>query len=161
MKTKKLLLVMSLLFLIIGIGCEEEKTEKQIRLKGFSYSECKGEVSSTLKISASSSIDLQEYIEYKGMGDHYLHIKHVNVPFNCCPDTIKASASLIRNEIAVKEEEMGPKCNCICRYDLEYKIGPLLSKEYLFVLKENAEESVRFNFIFSSVLDNKYIIERK
>jgi len=95
-------------------------------IEDFSYSECK----ESLDIGGASvrtAPRIQECVEYKGNNDGYLYIRHINATFNRCPDTIKATVSIEGNRLLVIEKETSPKCNCVCKYDLIYKIGPFVA----------------------------------
>ena len=73
-------------------GCEKNVRDKEgdIHIEEFSCSGCKDQS----EVSVRTAPEIQEYVEYAGNKDGYLYIRHVNVLLNCCPDTIKATASL-------------------------------------------------------------------
>ena len=127
MKTKLFLFAL-IAILLFGAGCKKETSNESLRIKDFSYLGCKETK------SLRASFHGEESIEYKAVADGYLHIKHVNALFNCCPDTIKADVNMENNIVTIVESETNPICDCICDYDLEYTLGPLTSgKEYILI----------------------------
>lgn len=158
MKRKTILFsVIALLLLIGGMGCGKEETN-EVRLRDFSYVGCKENTDKTKQSFSESIFKNQEYIEYRAIEDGYLHIKHINAQFNCCPDTIKVNFSTENNGFVITEDEQNPKCNCFCNYDLEYNIGPLLSKEYtIFIYKGNIEQA-KFDINYNSSIKGKVTI---
>ena len=160
MKTKTILFSAITLFLLIGgIGCEKEKevTNKTIQIKDFSYFGCKED--GTTK--STRAVESEEYIEYKAVADGYLYLKHVNAKFNCCPDTIFTEVSINGNEIRLTEKETNPICKCICKYDLECKLGPLSHQEYTLIFFNGTHEYGRITFTYSSTLNGIYTIIRE
>ena len=159
MKAKTILFSVITLFLLIsGIGCEKEKevVKESIQIKDFSYYGCKKEETT----KSTRAVESEEYIEYKAIADGYLYLKHVNADFNCCPDTIKATISIEENNITIVESETGPKCNCICDYDLECNLGPLSFEKYTLIFSRDTREYLRFTINYSSSLYGKVIIPK-
>ncbi len=54
-----------------------------------------------------------------------LHLKHINTAFNCCPDSVGGHIAIEDNKIEIDEFELGPVCDCICLFDVEYQIDNL------------------------------------
>ena len=129
MLTKTVLItILALFFLIGGEGCVKEKSAESLRIKDFSYLGCKDTK------SLRATLHGEESIEYKAVANGYLHIKHINAVFNCCPDTIKGRCYYGEQHSYYCESETNPICDCICDYDLEYTLGPLTSgKEYILI----------------------------
>lgn len=159
MQRKTILLTVFALFLLLGAtGCEKEKTS-EMRLRDFSYVGCKENTDKTKQSFSESILKNQEYIEYRAIEDSYLHIKHINAQFNCCPDTIKVNFSTDNNRFVITEDEQNPKCNCFCNYDLEYSIGPLSSKEYtIFIYMGNIEQT-KFDINYTPSTEGKITIK--
>ncbi|HKM12548.1 MAG TPA: hypothetical protein PK155_07055 [Bacteroidales bacterium] len=155
MKTKTVLITMlALCFLLGGAGCDKETSNESLRIKDFSYLGCK----ETKGLRAT--LHGEEYIEYKAVADGYLHIKHVNAVFNCCPDTIKADVSMEDNIITINESETNPICDCICDYDLEYRLGPLTSgKEYILIFSRGAYVFSKLIIKYTPSLEGKIIVQ--
>ncbi len=145
--------LLALFLLIGGTGCDKETSNKSLRIKDFSYFGCK----ETKSIRAS--LHGEEYIEYKAVADGYLHIKHVNAVFNCCPDTIRADVSMEDNIITVVESETDPICDCICDYDLEYTLGPLTpNKEYILIFSSGTYVFAKSIINYTPSLKGKIIV---
>lgn len=163
-KTKTILLMINILFfLIVFAGCDKENSGEKIQLKDFSYSGCKENtdvVSRSGHLTRSTGANQEEYIEYEATADGCLNIKHVNATFNCCPDTIKTTISSDRGEIKIIETETGAICNCICSYDLEYKIGPFTNQKYTLILYRDTREYARLTINYTQSLNNTFIIKK-
>lgn len=156
MRTKMILF--TAIILLLGLaGCEKENSIEKVQLKDFSYLGCKDDVKDTRK--KVKQIGETEYIEYKATADGYLSIKHVNSVFNCCPDTIKTNAAVEGNSISIVESEAGPKCDCICGYDLAYMIGPLSNGKYTLIFSRDTHEFLRFTINYNSSLRGKIIVQ--
>jgi len=146
--------MLALCFLLGGAGCDKETSNESLRIKDFSYLGCK----ETKGLRAT--LHGEEYIEYKAVADGYLHIKHVNAVFNCCPDTIKADVSMEDNIITINESETNPICDCICDYDLEYRLGPLTSgKEYILIFSRGAYVFSKLIIKYTPSLEGKIIVQ--
>ena len=155
MKTKTVLITMlALCFLLGGAGCDKETSNESLRIKDFSYLGCK----ETKGLRAT--LHGEEYIEYKAVANGYLHIKHINAVFNCCPDTIQADVSMKDNIITIVESETNPICDCICNYDLEYTFGPLTSnKEYILIFSSGAYVFSKLIIKYSPSLEGRITVQ--
>lgn len=162
MKTKYMIWIGTLLLLLAGAGCEKNirNKEEKIHVEEFSYSGCKDHLD-VGNVSVRTAPENQEYVKYEGNSDGYLSIRHINVVFNCCPDTIKATASIERGVLLITEKEIVPKCNCTCKYDLTYKIGPLTAdRKYTLRIYRGTLEYANFSFTYDKSLKNKIIIQK-
>lgn len=157
MKTKTVLVtLLALFFLIGGAGCDRENANESIQIEDFSFVGCKEIVTNFTK-----SAESEESIEYHALAGGYLHIKHVNAVFNCCPGTIKSDISVEGNNITIVENETDPQCKCICDYDLEYTLGPLSSNtEYTLIFCNDKGEFLRFAIKYKSSLEGKAIVKK-
>ena len=144
--------VVFLLFLFIGASCQNDEDDiyGKIKIKDFNYVGCKDE-------NAFEKSAYTEIIEFKADGN-YLAIRHVDVYFNCCFDELITNVELDSTSIVFTEDETGPGCDCICKYDIECKIGPLEYGEYLFVLKRSTRIKSEFKLLFNSLTDSTHII---
>ncbi len=106
------------------------KTEK-LNVKKFSHTDCKSHAKSAYKYKSAK----KEYLELSSDGK-YLKIKHINAKFNCCPGKIFITSKISKNIIFIDEDETLHDCNCVCDYDLDYKVGPLKYKKYLIVMTQ-------------------------
>lgn len=159
MKTKFILWFSTLFLLLMAAGgCEKNVRDKEgdIHIEEFSCSGCKDQS----EVSVRNAPEIQEYVEYAGNKDGYLYIRHVNVLLNCCPDTIKATASIEGEVLLITEKEIDPKCNCSCNYDLMYKIGPLTTaRRYTLRMYRETLEYAEFSFTYDKSLKNSVIIK--
>lgn len=157
MKTNKILMTLLALFLLMGgAGCNRENPTGEIQIKDFSFLGCKEETTGFTK-----SAESPEYIEYEALAGGYLHLRHVNAVFNCCPGRIKADVSVEGNTISIVESETDPQCKCICDYDLDFNLGPLSNnKDYTLIFSRYKRELVRFTIKYSPSLEGKVDIKR-
>lgn len=72
----------------------------------------------------------QDCIEFRYDSTGVLHLTHVNGAFNCCPSNITADIEISGNRITITEQEADAPCDCICLYDLEYRIFNLPINTY-------------------------------
>lgn len=67
--------------------------------------------------------------------DGTLGLLHENAGLNCCPGEITADVEIRDNSINIVEHEEGPGCNCLCLFDLTYKIRNLAPGEYTLTVE--------------------------
>ncbi len=148
-------MVLFALFFLIGVtGCDKETSNESLRVKDVSYFGCKETK------SLRATFHGEEYIEYKAVADGYLNIKHVNVRFNCCLDNITVDVSMEDNIITVDENETNPICDCICDYDLEYRLGPLTpNKEYILIFSSGSYVFTKLIIKYTPSLEGKIVVQ--
>lgn len=134
-------------FIFLVTCCEKETSHKVLSVRQITYGDCKP----AIKISGDS-----EYIEYKTVNGNYLRINPVNAWFNCEPGQLFVSAELINEIISVDEYEETGLANCICPYDLSYRIGPLNYGRYIFRIERG---DIEFSINFNSLTKGVFIIE--
>jgi hypothetical protein len=97
----------------------------------------------------------QDCIQYQYDGIQNLNLKHQNAGFNCCPE-IAANITIINRTITIKEIEISGLCNCLCLFDLDYRIINLPPSTYIitveepYILLENQKFEFTINLINSS-----------
>jgi hypothetical protein len=75
----------------------------------------------------------QDCMTYQYDGEGVLLLEHVNAGFNCCPDDILADISIQGSVITIEEDESlepGGGCDCLCLFDVGYRIDNLPPGEY-------------------------------
>ena len=75
----------------------------------------------------------QDCMAYQYDGAGVLLLRHVNAGFNCCPDDLMADINIQDNVITIEEDEsLEPSggCDCLCLFDVDYRIDDLPSGEY-------------------------------
>jgi hypothetical protein len=123
--------------------CEKVYDPTALSVDQITYGDCKSDIKKS---------DDPGYIEYFTVDADYLQINHINAWFNCEPGHIFVSAQLIQDTIAVEENEETLGANCICPYDLSYRIGPLNYGRYVFRMERgDIEFSINFNSSTSGV----------
>ena len=153
MKNLSKILFLCGIIVFMAFSCEKDNVDDKIfHVKDFSYDGCKN-------TSSKSSID--EYIEYKTVDENYLSVKHVNALFNCCPGKLIVNAIIDSAKLIITEDEEEHACDCICHYDLNYKIGPLEYGEYHFIVKSLYLTDTEFILDFSSSTDTTHYVNNK
>ncbi len=143
---KKIIFFSAIALLVLAtMSCnkEENKTiitkQGKLNVKNLSYGDCK---SNSLKSTK------KEYLELIADGK-YLKIKHVNSVFNCCPGEISVNSKISNDTIFIDENEKEHACNCICNYDLNYKIGTLEYGKYTVILNKLHTPFIKFYLDFN------------
>ena len=109
----------SLLFFAIAFtSCKKEFPDDPLAINELSVSDCK------TKGENSTAAD-PEYITIKTVDDYYLKFSHINSILNCEPGKITVSIEIKSDTISVNETEESSLANCVCPYDIEFRLGPL------------------------------------
>ncbi len=150
---KRIITLMLLATLFVVTGCKEEKTtispKATFKVRNLTHSECKEGVKD----------DEQEHIRYKTVKEYYLDMDHINTVLNCCPMEIVVTTSLSNDTIYIYEDEIQPMCNCICKYDLNYEVGPLNYQEYVVKVYKWGSEYVEFTIDFDEDTEDVFYFE--
>jgi hypothetical protein len=95
-----------------------------------------------------------------------LLLKHVNGGFNCCPDELLADINIEGNVITIEEDESleSGGCDCLCLFDVDYRISNLPAGEYTIVVYElylmEGDEILQFTVDLSSTPSGSYCVQR-
>lgn len=145
MKSK---LIFNIVVVLLLTSCEGIHDLIKLKIDKITYGDCKTDVTK----SAGT-----ERIEFSTVDKNYLEIKHINAMFNCEPGRLLVSVSRENNTIFVDENEEYPIANCICLYDLCYRIGPMDYGHYNIEFQRDrslyASLSVDFNSKTSGVFE--------
>jgi len=140
---KKTINQMIFLCLIGILACEKNSNDTII--KDYTYSACKD----NLKES-----DETESIHLKTLTNNQLLIEHINAYFNCEPGKILVKGEIINaNQINIYEDEEQHIADCICRYDLNYKIVGVTLGENTITIFQNGFERLVYNIYLSNQTD--------
>jgi hypothetical protein len=123
--TKILKISFLIITIITFISCEENNTninDFDIAFDLLENTDC--------KIFTKTDSSKQECVQYE-YSTNILQLRHINSAFNCCPGNIKFDYSIINNVIIITEQEEEAACNCLCLYDLNYKIEGLPQGRYV------------------------------
>ncbi|MBN1145362.1 MAG: hypothetical protein JXA72_13105 [Bacteroidales bacterium] len=130
MKTKLSYLVLALMAGMLIYQCEKEKqAETTLSGKLLEYSDCK----SFTKSATDEAIiaDTLSCIHYQYDAEkRQLNMKHVNTGFNCCPEELYCSFSMISDTIVIKESEKSALCDCNCLFDMDIEITGVDARKY-------------------------------
>ena len=145
--------------ILLTVSCCKDNENKVIpedrilEIKDLSYNGCK---------PVTNSSDTEEYIELQTVDSNYLHVKHVNAIFNCCPKEIIVEAKIENGKIIYNSFHKENGCHCYCLFDTYCKIGPLSFTKYTFIVNTyGIDEPIEFTLDFSQTTQEKYIIERE
>lgn len=165
-KKRNLILPLLLSMMATGlIGCSKDN-EAEIpnsiisNLVCFSESGCKSLKGDDSSGKSRTEDGNTQRIEYEGMSNGRLFIKHINAVFCCVHEEMRVSSTLQDNEIKIVEQEVGPTANCTCPYDLELTVGNLEEKEYT-VLLYNGDSTpfAQFNVSYSQQVRGEITIK--
>ena len=127
------ILVLTGLF-VFSTGCdlfeEEEKSSNPVGTLT-SFMGCK----STRMIERTGHMSSDDCILWS-YGNNTLFLTHLNACFNCCPGQIYASIGINDNHILIREREAQAACDCLCLFDLDYRITDLPSGSYVLEIEE-------------------------
>ncbi len=128
------ILCMALLFTGIScsIGSNETGTGGIITASSGCKSQTQGKAGIGLQAASDTYQSNKTYVLYSDEGKT-LSLKHINAAFNCCPESITASATIANGTILIEEKEDTSRraCNCLCLYDLDMKIENVEAGQYV------------------------------
>ncbi len=138
-----------LLILTAAISsCKKEFPDDPLGLKDLSISSCKSKGDIVKGIEP-------EYILIKTVDDYYLLFNHINSMFNCEPGQITVSLEIVADTISIDETEETSLADCICQYDLEFKLGPLQYGEYFVKFQKGGGVFKEYTLNFRKSTDVK------
>jgi hypothetical protein len=118
----KNILVLFVLGMLLFISCKDDKTTNPDGTSKWifvSRSDCKNEMLGILSEGA------EECVQYT-YKDGTMELKHIDAGFNCCPGSFdKVKISTDNNIILLDETEVTGDCDCLCTFDVVYKIENL------------------------------------
>ncbi|MFC2135220.1 hypothetical protein ACFLTH_11435 [Bacteroidota bacterium] len=118
---KTALSVIPLLIIIISCSNDDGPIISGAESQLISYEGCKFTETDVL-LKSNLAPSHQDCIEFRFDSTGVLWLTHVNGAFNCCPSDITADIQISGNRITITEHEADAPCDCICLYDLEYRI---------------------------------------
>lgn len=93
------------------------------------------EVSSCKYDTSANPIYQPECVEWTLNDNNTLDIRHTNVYFNCCLDSITAQVEVRGDTVMIIETEHTPLCDCNCPYDVDLRVSNIVPGTYHFVLR--------------------------
>ncbi len=75
-------------------------------------------------------------LAYEYDGEGVLTLQHNNTCFNCCPVGFGGLVSVDGNAIVIDEVEAEGQCDCLCLFDIEYRITGLGQGAYSLNINE-------------------------
>jgi hypothetical protein len=137
-KMKIVVNILALFFLIELFSCERKQNEAVVQK--LICSDCK---------SNGKTSDASETVHFKFISSDEMLVEHNNVHFNCEPGKISVTGQIDQNHVSIYEHEEKHNADCICPYDLSFRITGLKTGEntiavYLMDYKK-LECSIYFN----------------
>ena len=149
---KKLFIYLLLLITVALNSCKKEFPDDPLSLDKLSISDCKTEGNNT-------NGTYPEYITIKTVNDYYLLFSHINSIFNCEPGKITVSVEIRSDTISVNEAEESSLANCICPYDLEFRLGPLEYGIYPVRFQKGGLTFIEYSLNYNKSTDVKIDIQ--
>ena len=142
-------------------GCNDDNdSDSGVQVRNFANTGCKPMETR----GDDQSEKMVEYIEYKGMEDGYLSLKHVNAMFSCLSQP-RIEATVSGSEVTILEYEYHQtedyiSTACDCPYDLYCEVGPLAAEKYTIIIcqGEGKYELSRFTIDNSKGLNDMFTI---
>ena len=140
--------ILVLSFVLFGLfSCEEEKNNEIVQ--DFNHSGCKSSLKSNLN---------QEAIRVKTLDSGKLLIEHSDTYFNCEPGEITVDVKINNKTIEIYEDETSSLADCICPYDLEFKIIGIEYGENTFSIFHGNWEKDKFSINLTENTDTTIIL---
>ena len=121
-----------------------------LMISDFNNSGCKNHLRSTGSV---------ESIHFKMLNGDILSIEHFNVLFNCEPGKITVNCEMISNDhINIYEDEETDDANCICPYDLSFKINGIKAGENSISIYLMNLERLTYTLNLSNTTDTLFVM---
>ncbi|MBN2610387.1 MAG: hypothetical protein JXB00_02420 [Bacteroidales bacterium] len=154
-------LVLPLLFCVIA--CENENQINQdFSGKLVTHSSCKYNKSTLEEPNIPDTVSCVQYAYDATSGK--LNIKHINAGFNCCPEKLSCTFSLVGDTVTIEEAEEDGFCDCLCLYDLDIEVTGIGAKGYVLKFVEpywRDQEPLVFNINLAAQSSGSHCMIRK
>ncbi len=144
-------LIFQVVIVFLLMSCENIHDLNKLKVDKIKYGDCKTD---------SKKSEITERIEYKTVDNYYLEIKHINGMFNCEPGRLFVNISTDNNIVFIDENEEYANANCICPYDLCYRIGPMEYGYYILEFQRGGLKYVEFPVDFNSKTSGVFEIDQ-
>jgi hypothetical protein len=135
------------LFLLMALtSCKKEFPKDPLALSDLSVTGCK------TKGDNAKNVD-PEYINIKTVENYYLRFSHINSFFNCEPGELTVSAEISADRITINENETTSSANCICPYDVVFKLGPLEYGTYTIIFQKGGLTFKEYSLTYKKSTD--------
>lgn len=129
--------------------CDKGFPDEDVTVSDVCISSCK------TRGNPDENVD-NEYIIIRNTDNYYILFSHINSIFNCEPGEITVSIEILSNTISINENESGsPLSDCICPYDLEFRLGPLRYGEYVLIFRKRGQIFREYTLAFRKTTDVK------
>ena len=140
------------------VGCSEYEKVSDAAVLSKRVFGCKSNSEEMASYASVTDSFGKESIVCEGSDGGFLYIRHVNVLYNCEPDKIDLTVTIKGRTIILTEEEINPKANCTCPYDLECTIADLTDGKYTLMVYRDGDTTpyAKFSFNYNSKLKQNY-----
>lgn len=135
-------------FTVAITSCKKEFPDDPLAINNLTVSDCKTEGDNVNGIFA-------EYITLRTVDNYYLQYNHINSMFNCALGQITVSIEISSSAISINEKETSSLANCICPYDLEFRLGPLQYGSYTIKFQKGGGTFMEYSLDFKKSTDVK------
>jgi len=130
-----------------------------------SYDGCKEfQGSSDSRLAAALVSPTNDCIDYNYDGSSTLLLNHINAGFNCYPGEITADIVFNGNIITITEMERDNTADCICLYDVDYRLENLSPGLYTIrvieLYVEGDDQPLEFSVELFSAITGRFCVER-
>lgn len=123
------MLTFSLVTVTLIFGCKKEFPDEPFTLMDLVVGECKAK-------GNDAKGSEQEYLIIRTVDDYYIQVNHFNSLFSCEPGEISVSVEITGDTITLNENESMSQTNCVCPYDIEFRLGPLDYGDYFMIFQK-------------------------
>lgn len=122
---------------MIVVSCSTESENSgsmKLTISILGNPQCNGSKSAEINAQTSDSRSCAEYAFDRD--NEKLILRHLNAPFNCCPDSLWCTVVLKNDTIIIQEFEKNKGCKCDCLYDLDIEVEGMEPGKYQLQLIE-------------------------
>lgn len=147
---KAIIIISIFLHLIVSsISCKKESTNDPMSIYDLSVDGCK-----PMEDDAKGDNPFPaEYITLKTIDNYYLLFNHINTIFNCQPGQITVTLSISNDTITLNEEESEYSADCVCPFDITFKLGPLEEGIYTIMFQKFEGTFKKYSLDFNKSSD--------
>jgi len=146
----KIILPIFLLLLVSLISCKKESSNDPPAINSLSVNGCKPIEDNTKSVGPPFP---QEYITLNTIDDSYLLFNHINSILNCQPGQITVALSISNDTITLNEEESEYSADCVCPFDITFKLGPLEEGIYTIMFQKFGGTFKEYSLDFNKSTD--------
>ena len=152
MKTKKLLLGLTLVLSIMGCNSSSKSPTPTVTTKGVTVSDCKADKTHRTNSLGDNLDNNHTYVSYK-YENNMLSLTHHNVVFNCDKRGIDATSKIEGDKITITERQNLPKnggMDCECIFDVSITLNDIEARNYRLNYDDGRSTDIHFDIDLNS-----------